>query len=828
MKKALFLWLFFASLSGYAQTYTDTQLQQHQDSVLRGNSANNVNHPQGRDLLRRLNANKINKVDGASKYDSTQNYTRGSLVFYSGHRWAAADSISIATFPGSSELWQCEDCADGGGGTDPDLTPFSRKDHFAEDFMANSEDYGGISRFLRADPTSPSGYYIQLRIDSSFVGGGGSSFDLTPYLDGVDDFNAVGLSLRGDGKLTANKQFTLAYFNPTGYSTFTSPWGMLLDFNPSYLAGAPFTINLSGSGVDGWIQTITAGSYDYNNLIVTGDGETLLDTIASLKSGESASWIWSNTANKWFRYLKNRGVDPGSDSTRIPYSGTPVGKTITGDFKVYEGFSLGPNDAGYVFPSLQVNLNEVLLQVKPNDFFQVAPDLFTTSALIRGNDYFPPTDPWDFIQKQHLDSLAATISGGGGGGSDTTRIPYSGTEIGKLISGNLAFNNVANLTYDGPDAVNRIKMDDDGSGGIRLVSTHPSHAYRQSYYSVQPGVFSSAASWEDLSDTTQYRTIYLNVDPYSDQIQVATGYSSALKFHGIVDADDYTANYLPGSHINKAYMLFAADSIASALVSGGGTTTNALSAGTGLAYTSGTTFNGSAARTLGIDATVATLTGTQTLTNKTLTSPVINSGSLGSSTVANTQTAGDNSTKVATTAYVDANAVHLTGAESVAGVKTFSSSPILPTASANDNSTKGATTAYVDAKVVDGTITNGVTTTAPSQDDVFDALILKSDKDVPATLTYASTTNIDFSDINSKTESLTGNVTYTTSNLAAGKGIVIRVVSDASSRTLTFPAWKWAGAPAPTATTASVTYLLSLYSWGTTDADVVASWVILY
>lgn len=173
MKKALFLWLFFASLSGYAQTYTDTQLQQHQDSVLRGNSANNVTHPQGRDLLRRLNANKINKVDGASKYDSTQNYTRGSLVFYSGHRWAATDSISMATFPGSSDLWQCEDCADGGGGTDPDLMPFSRKDHFAEDFMANSEDYGGISRFLRADPTSPSGYYIQLRLDSSFVGGGG-------------------------------------------------------------------------------------------------------------------------------------------------------------------------------------------------------------------------------------------------------------------------------------------------------------------------------------------------------------------------------------------------------------------------------------------------------------------------------------------------------------------------------------------------------------------------------------------------------------------------------------------------------------------------------
>jgi hypothetical protein len=56
-----------------------------------------------------------------------------------------------------------------------------------------------------------------------------------------------------------------------------------------------------------------------------------------------------------------------------------------------------------------------------------------------------------------------------------------------------------------------------------------------------------------------------------------------------------------------------------ATVSGGeggsGTTTNALTIGTGL---SGTSFNGSAAVTIAIDSTVSTLTGTQTLTNKTI------------------------------------------------------------------------------------------------------------------------------------------------------------------------------------------------------------------
>ena len=69
----------------------------------------------------------------------------------------------------------------------------------------------------------------------------------------------------------------------------------------------------------------------------------------------------------------------------------------------------------------------------------------------------------------------------------------------------------------------------------------------------------------------------------------------------------------------------ASAGVATNLVASGGTTTNALTIGTGL---SGTSFNGSSAVTIAIDSTVATLTGTQTLTNKTLTSPTINSGAL--------------------------------------------------------------------------------------------------------------------------------------------------------------------------------------------------------
>jgi hypothetical protein len=64
-------------------------------------------------------------------------------------------------------------------------------------------------------------------------------------------------------------------------------------------------------------------------------------------------------------------------------------------------------------------------------------------------------------------------------------------------------------------------------------------------------------------------------------------------------------------------------------------TTNGLTVGTGLQLDSGTIFNGSAARTISIDSSVATLTGSQALTNKTISGANNTLSNIGNSSLTN-------------------------------------------------------------------------------------------------------------------------------------------------------------------------------------------------
>ena len=91
--------------------------------------------------------------------------------------------------------------------------------------------------------------------------------------------------------------------------------------------------------------------------------------------------------------------------------------------------------------------------------------------------------------------------------------------------------------------------------------------------------------------------------------------------------------------------------------------------------------------------------------------------------------------------------------------------------------------------------------------------------------TSATSTALDFSADQLQTISITANTTFTTSNLAIGKSKTIKITTDATLRTFTFPAWKFVGAE-PADQAASKVGILTITSFGTTDADCIAAYAV--
>jgi hypothetical protein len=73
---------------------------------------------------------------------------------------------------------------------------------------------------------------------------------------------------------------------------------------------------------------------------------------------------------------------------------------------------------------------------------------------------------------------------------------------------------------------------------------------------------------------------------------------------------------------------------------------------------------------------------------------------------------------------------------------------------------------------------------------------------------------------------LTGDVTFSTVNLAAGRLYKVVVVADGGPRGLVWPGWRWVGGSAPASLAANKVGLLEVLSTGTTDEEVVARWSV--
>jgi hypothetical protein len=129
-----------------------------------------------------------------------------------------------------------------------------------------------------------------------------------------------------------------------------------------------------------------------------------------------------------------------------------------------------------------------------------------------------------------------------------------------------------------------------------------------------------------------------------------------------------------------------------------------------------------------------------------------------------TPTAGDNSTKAATTAFVATSFAPLAS-------PTLTGTPAAPTASANTNTTQIATTAFVMTEVGDYAPLSGATFTGTVNGT---SLVLSADLTVNGTTTTINTTNLDVEDKNITL----GKVSSPSDTTADGGGLTLKGATD--------------------------------------------------
>ena len=95
------------------------------------------------------------------------------------------------------------------------------------------------------------------------------------------------------------------------------------------------------------------------------------------------------------------------------------------------------------------------------------------------------------------------------------------------------------------------------------------------------------------------------------------------------------------------------------------------------------------------------------------------------------------------------------------------------------------------------------------------------------TQTYLATTNLTPAVGLTQRVALTGNVTFITSGLVAGRNFSMIVAADGSTRNLTWPVgWTWVGGTAPATIAANKTGLLEILPTTGADSGVIARWTV--
>lgn len=298
-----------------------------------------------------------------------------------------------------------------------------------------------------------------------------------------------------------------------------------------------------------------------------------------------------------------------------------------------------------------------------------------------------------------------------------TSAPSSSTYSLKI--GNLWINSSA-MPTSFPVAASSIKVWD-GSSWVNYGSTYtPANFDFFKDINNKAGYYWLGGAWAMFS--TDFSTDYFTLNANTGKWQISTSYNNSLAH--IAGAETFTGRktFNAGLEIASAQNIkfstgvtdyftirttgspsqglgiLLNNEVSKAYI---GLQTNSISiGGTGITTTLGGTVNATTQGSSDDSVKVATTAFVHSITD--LLAPKASPALTGNPT-APTQATSNNSTRIATTAFVknqgyalDTEVVKLSGAQTIADVKTFNSSPVVPTPVSSDNSTKVASTAFVN------------------------------------------------------------------------------------------------------------------------------------
>jgi hypothetical protein len=409
------------------------------------------------------------------------------------------------------------------------------------------------------EPTLANSRFFSVGSGLSLTDNGAQSNISIGLTGAISAFNALGAGLVAKTSTTTLANRTIS----AGTAGLSVADGNAIGGNPTIsLTGLPLTLaQLTGSGV------ITYSGSTINPRTITGTANQITVANGTGVSGDPTIAIASNP------------IIPGTGAMTIP-SGTipqrPVGSDgqirYNTQTSVYEAYSSG-------------GWNTIPFAGSAVDTFSAGATGLTPNTAQTGNIV--------------LGGILNVPSGGTGVATLTGYVKGNGTSV-----------MTASATIPSSDITGLGTMSTENSNSVNITGGSITNV------TIDGGCTIDSAP---IGATTPSTGAFTSLT--SNGVAVITASSTTTLTNKTISGATNTLTNIGNASLTNSSITINGTTIA---LGSSGTVTavlgNALTIGTGL---SGTSYDGSAPVTIAIDSTVATLTGTQTLTNKTLTTPVI-------------------------------------------------------------------------------------------------------------------------------------------------------------------------------------------------------------